>query len=66
MDEVKIGVGTKLKSFMVQCVRVWHVLRKPTPEEYKAIAKVSILGIAIIGAIGFVIADVMKIVGKIF
>lgn len=66
MEEVKIGAGTRLKSFMIQCVRVWHVLRKPTPDEYKAIAKVSLLGIAIIGALGFVIADVMKVLGYIF
>jgi protein translocase SEC61 complex gamma subunit len=66
MEEVKIGIGTKLKSFMIQCVRVWHVLRKPTHDEYKAIAKVSLLGIAVIGALGFVIADVMKFFGKVF
>lgn len=62
-EQEKIGYGTKLKSFFVQCQRVWHVLRKPTGEEFKTIAKVSALGILAIGFIGFFIADVMKIFG---
>lgn len=57
---------TKLGSFLVQCKRVWQVLRKPTAEEFKAIAKVSAIGILIIGAVGFLIADVMKLFGKLF
>jgi len=56
---------TKLKSFVVQCGRVWQVLRKPTGDEFKAIAKISAIGILIIGAVGFLIADIMKLVGKV-
>ncbi len=56
----------KIKSFLVQCKRVWHVLRKPTSEEFKTIAKVSAIGILILGALGFLISDLMKIVGKSF
>lgn len=56
----------KIKSFIIQSKRVWHVLRKPTMEEFKAIAKVAAIGILIIGAGGFVIADLMKIMGGIF
>ncbi len=58
----KPSAGTRLKSFFVQCQRVWHVLRKPTGEEFKTIAKISALGILAIGLIGFVISDVIKFV----
>ncbi len=57
-------IGTfkeKAKSFYLQCTRVWHLLRKPTNEEFKTVAKVSALGILAIGAVGFVIADVIKL-----
>ena len=55
----------KLKVFAVQSKRVWHVLRKPTMEEFKSIAKISAIGILVIGLIGFVIADVIKFMGRI-
>ena len=56
----------KLKSFFLQSTRVWHVLKKPTMEEFKTIAKVSALGILVIGAIGFIIGDGMKFLSTIF
>ena len=43
------------KEFFGKCVRVWHVLKKPDMKEYKTIAKVSALGILLIGAMGFII-----------
>jgi protein transport protein SEC61 subunit gamma-like protein len=49
-----------LKSFAKQCVRVWKLLKKPCREEFTTIAKVSIIGLAIIGLIGFVIALIME------
>ena len=45
----------KLKSFLVECKRVWTVTRKPTKDEFKIIVKVTGIGILIIGAIGFLI-----------
>lgn len=59
--ENEFSPPSKLKSFLIQCGRVWSVLKKPTQDEYKAIAKVSALGILIIGALGFIIADILKI-----
>lgn len=53
---------TKIHSFFVQSVRVWHVLKKPSAEEFKTVAKVSALGILALGALGFVIADLIKLV----
>jgi len=61
MEIEKPSLTNRLKSFYVQCQRVWHVLRKPTGEEFKTVAKVSALGILAIGFIGFLIADLIKI-----
>ncbi len=58
------NVKEKVTSFYLQCVRVWHLLRKPTNEEFKTVAKVSALGILAMGAVGFLIADIIKIFFK--
>jgi len=54
--ENKIGMGTRLKSFVSQCNRVWHLLKKPNRTEFITIAKVSAIGLGLIGLIGFIIA----------
>ena len=60
-NDFKPSAMTKLKSFFVQCQRVWQILRKPTNEEFKSIAKISALGILAIGALGFIIADIITL-----
>ena len=45
----------RLKKFFIECGRVWRVTKKPSKFEFKTIVKVSALGIAIIGLIGFVV-----------
>ncbi len=57
-----MNIATTLKSFILQSARVWHVLKKPTNTEFKSIAKVSALGILIIGLVGFVITDIIKLI----
>jgi protein transport protein SEC61 subunit gamma-like protein len=52
---------TSLKSFTAKCRRVWMILKKPSREEFLKIAKVSAVGIIIIGLIGFAISLVMKL-----
>jgi protein transport protein SEC61 subunit gamma-like protein len=52
----------KLKEFALKCARVWHVLRKPSSLEYKTIAKVSALGILVIGLVGFIISLIVRVV----
>ncbi len=44
-----------VKSFINESIRVLKITKKPTAEEFKAIVKVSGLGILAIGAIGFVV-----------
>ena len=52
-----------LKSFLKQCVRVWHLLKKPDKTEFTTIAKVSAIGLGLIGVIGFAISLVMGFFG---
>ncbi len=44
-----------IKATLNEWARVLRVTKKPTGPEFKAIVKVSALGMAIIGAVGFII-----------
>ncbi len=46
---------TRFKSFIIENRRVLKITKKPSREEFKAIIKVSGIGILIIGLIGFII-----------
>ena len=59
MDIPQQTIKQRIGSFFIKSKRVWHVLKKPTAEEFKTVAKVAALGILAIGAIGFIIADIM-------
>ncbi|MBS3085731.1 protein translocase SEC61 complex subunit gamma [Candidatus Pacearchaeota archaeon] len=48
------------KTFYHKCVRVWHLMKKPTKKEFEQIAKVSAIGILIIGALGFLVSILMQ------
>ncbi len=50
-----------IPGFYRKCVRVWHVLRKPSREEFLTVAKVSAIGILAIGLIGFLISIALKL-----
>ncbi len=54
-QEINKSMLSRLKSFTIQSKRVLRVTKKPSKEEFKVIVKVSGIGIAIIGAIGFAI-----------
>jgi len=49
-----------VKAFGRKCIRVWRVLKKPQREEFSMVAKVSVIGILAIGAIGFVMALIVR------
>lgn len=51
-----------MASFIKQCQRVLKVSRKPGREEYVNVAKVTGLGIIIIGVIGFVISIIGQLI----
>ena len=50
----------KTKSFAIKSRRVWHVLKKPTRKEFETVAKISAIGILILGVLGFLISVIMK------
>jgi len=58
-----VKILTPIKSFFFKCKRVWHALKKPSRKEFETIAKVSALGIAIIGFLGFLVSMIMKSFG---
>ncbi len=45
----------KFKSFLKESKRVYSITKKPSREEFKSTVKVTGIGIAIIGFVGFVI-----------
>lgn len=48
-------------SFLIQTQRVMKVTRKPTSYEFKTIAKITGLGVAVIGAIGFLLQIIITL-----
>jgi len=52
-----------IKGFLKNCMRVFRVTRRPTKEEYFNAAKITGLGILIIGLIGFAIFLIFHILG---
>ena len=57
---ISIIMLENLKSFFSQSVRVWHLLKRPSREEFNSIAKVSAIGLGLIGLMGFLIAILMQ------
>jgi len=60
-EEYKETFWRKIKRFIIECKRVLRVTKKPDSIEFKTIVKVSGLGMAIIGLIGFVIQMIKQI-----
>tara|TARA_Y100000310_G_scaffold294734_1_gene325433 strand:+ start:221 stop:400 length:180 start_codon:yes stop_codon:yes gene_type:complete len=55
-----VKILTPIKSFLLKCRRVWHTLKKPSRKEFEQIAKVSAVGILILGVLGFLVSIMMK------
>lgn len=49
------GKLSKLKRFVTECKRVLRVTKKPNKEEFLTIVKISSIGMAVIGLIGFAV-----------
>lgn len=49
------GKIERLKAFIMECKRVLRVTKKPDKQEFTTIVKISAIGIAIIGFIGFLV-----------
>ncbi len=50
-----------LKAFFEKSKRVWLVLKKPSRKEFEMVAKISAIGVAVLGAIGFLISILIKV-----
>lgn len=67
LDFKDVDVGITLPSTNVhEYIRVLRLARKPTREEFKMIAKVSMAGIGLIGFLGFVIYALLTELPKAF
>lgn len=60
--EQKRGFVAKMKRFWIECKRVLRVTKKPDKQEFKLIVKISGVGMAIIGVIGFLISFLKEII----
>lgn len=45
-----------------RCIRILHIARKPTPDEYEKVAKVTAVGMILIGLIGVVSSVVFTVI----
>ena len=59
MDEIK--KPSKIRRYWKETLRVLRVTKKPNKEEFKSVVKVTGLGMAIIGAIGFIIFLIVQL-----
>ncbi len=67
LDEMVGDMGIAVPSTNIEeYIRVLRLARKPTREEFSMIAKVSMAGIGIIGAIGFIIYALLTELPKAF
>ena len=55
MEEQELPQQNRVKKFIKEALRVIHITKKPTPEEYKSLLKVTAIGVAILGVLGFVV-----------
>ena len=66
---IKVGIFMSSKesivNFLKLCERVLHVSRKPGRSEYINVAKVTGIGVIIIGAVGFLISIIAQLLGKV-
>ncbi len=58
----KEGLTKRLKRFWIECGRVLKVTKKPDGKEFKLIVKISAIGMALIGIIGFILSFLKEIV----
>ncbi|SCG84988.1 protein translocase SEC61 complex subunit gamma [Methanobacterium congolense] len=51
-------------NFLKLCQRVLHVSRKPDRSEYFNVAKITGIGVIIIGVVGFVVSMIAQLLGQ--
>ncbi|MDD5254184.1 MAG: protein translocase SEC61 complex subunit gamma [Candidatus Nanoarchaeia archaeon] len=53
---------TRFTSFLQECKRVFTITKKPSKTEFIAIVKVTGIGIALIGLLGFIITILFQMI----
>ncbi len=48
-----------INSFYKKCRRVWLIMKKPDIEEFKLVSKISLIGLLVIGLLGFLISIIV-------
>jgi protein translocase SEC61 complex gamma subunit len=60
-NAIKVPLKSRMSSEFQRYLRVWKLLKKPSYAEFKMIAKVSAIGLLLVGAIGFIISVVINL-----
>ena len=55
----------ELQELIKRCIRILHISKKPEGEEYRKIARVTGIGMILLGSIGVIISFVLGEVSKI-
>ena len=58
-----MDVKATFDKFIKDSKRVLKVAKKPDREEYWSLAKITVLGIVVIGVIGFIITMIASLIG---
>lgn len=58
-DSMQLNFGTKLRAFLDNSKHILHISYKPSMQEFSKTARIIILGILVIGAIGYIISIVV-------
>lgn len=53
----------EIHELIKRCIRILYISRKPTNEEYSKVARVTALGMALFGLIGFIITVIFGFLG---
>ncbi len=54
----------ELAELVKRCIRIIHISRKPTNDEYWKVAKVTAAGMFLFGFVGFVISAISNVVNS--
>jgi protein transport protein SEC61 subunit gamma-like protein len=55
-------IKQKISSALTRYKRVWRLLKKPTKQEFLTVSKITSIGLAVIGVVGFVVAFIMNFI----
>jgi len=55
-------INQKISSAITRYKRVWRLLKKPTKQEFLTVSKITSIGLAVIGVVGFVVAFIMNFI----